>query len=71
MTPVGVLTMIDDVFSISNCGPESTQIQEYLNIKTASKKLQYATENTFLCMLARKIQDMDAKTPISIVGRVT
>ena len=30
--PVSVLTMIDDVFSISNCGPESTQIQEYLKI---------------------------------------
>ena len=54
MTPVSVLTMIDDVFSISNCGPESTQIQEYLNIKTASKKLQYATEKTFQMHVGKK-----------------
>ena len=49
LTPVSALTMIDDVFCISNCGPESTQIQEYINIKTASKKLQYAIDKTF-CM---------------------
>ena len=38
--------MIDDVLGLSNCGPESTQLQEYINIKTASKKLQYATDKT-------------------------
>ena len=38
--------MIDDVLGLSNCGPESTQLQEYINIKTASKKLQFATDKT-------------------------
>ena len=47
VTPVSLLTMIDDVFALSNCGPEASQMQEYLNIKTGSKKLQYATDKTF------------------------
>ena len=46
-TPVSLLTMLDDVFALSNCGPEATQMQEYINIKTGSKKLQYATDKTF------------------------
>ena len=39
--------MLDDLFAISYCGLESTQMQEFLNIKTGSKKLQYSIEKTF------------------------
>ena len=39
--------MIDDVFALSNCGPESRQINAYINIKTGCKKLQYAKEKTY------------------------
>jgi hypothetical protein len=39
--------MIDDVLAFANCGPKSTQIQEFLNIKSGSKKLQFSTEKTF------------------------
>ena len=53
-TPLSVLSMIDDVFAISNCGPESLQIQEFLNIKTGSKKLQYATDKTFCMHIGKK-----------------
>ena len=53
-TPLSVLSMIDDVFAISNCGPESLQIQEFLNIKTGSKKLQYATDKTFRMHIGKK-----------------
>ena len=45
-TPVSLLTMLDDVFALSNCGPESIQINESINIKTGSKKLQFAKEKT-------------------------
>ena len=38
--------MINDVLGLSNCGPESTQLQEYINIKTASKNLQFAIDKT-------------------------
>ena len=43
-TPVSPLTMLDDVFALSLCGPNSIQMQEFLNIKSGSKKLQYATD---------------------------
>ena len=29
-TPISVLAMLDDVFAISNCGPESTQMQKFI-----------------------------------------
>ena len=63
-TPVSLLTMLDDVFALSNCGPEATQMQEYINLKTGSKKLQYATDKTFKMHVGKtrnsyKCQDTD------------
>ena len=56
-TPVSLLTMIDDVFAISNCGPDATKMQEYINIKSASKKLQFSTSKTFRMHIGRKRPD--------------
>ena len=55
VTPVSLLTMIDDVLALSFCGPKSTQIQEYINIKTGSKKLQFSTGKTFQMHIGSKI----------------
>ena len=60
-TPVSLLTMLDDVFSLSNCGPESTQINEFINIKTASKKLQFAQEKTYKLHIGRSKQSYQCK----------
>ena len=46
-TPVSLLTMLDDVFSLSYCGPEALQMQEFINIKTGSKRLQFAWDKTY------------------------
>ena len=54
ITPVSPLTMLDDVFALSFCGPESIQLQEFLNIKSASKKLQYAPDKTFRMHIGAK-----------------
>ena len=40
ITPVSLLTMIDDVLALSLCGPQSTQIREYINIKTGNSNSQ-------------------------------
>ena len=56
-TPSGkglYLTMLDDVFAISTCGPASIQLQEYINIKSGSKKLQFAREKTFRMHIGKK-----------------
>ena len=64
-TPVSLLTMIDDVFGLSNCGPESIQINEYINIKTGSKKLQFARDkNLSKGMLVGQKQVIGARMPI-------
>ena len=39
---------------MSNCGPESIQIQEYVNIKSGSKKLQFAPDKTSRLHIGRK-----------------
>ena len=54
ITPVSPLTMLDDVFALSLCGPESIQMQEFLNIKSGSKKLQYATDKTYRMHIGTK-----------------
>ena len=45
-TPISPLTMLDDILTFSNCGPEAIQMREFINIKTGSKKLQMATDKT-------------------------
>ena len=53
-TPAGLLTMLDDVFAISTCGPASIQLQEYINLKSGCKKLQFAREKTFGMHIGKK-----------------
>ena len=53
-TPVSPLAMLDDVLALSSCGPESTQIQDFLNIKSGCKKLQYSTEKTYRMHIGRR-----------------
>ena len=57
ITPVSLLTMIDDVLALSLCGPQSTKIQEYINIKTGSKKLQFSTGKTYQMHIGSKKPD--------------
>ena len=54
--------MIDDVFALSNCGPESRQINEYINIKTGCKKLQYAQEKTCKLHIGKAKDSFRCKT---------
>ena len=35
--------MVDDLFTISKCGQETTKINEFINTKTALKRLQFGT----------------------------
>ena len=44
--PISPLTMLDDVLSFSNCGPEAVQMREFINMKTGSKKLQMAIDKS-------------------------
>lgn len=52
-TPVSLLSMLDDVLGLSICGPEATQLREYINIKSGSKKLQFAIDKTVKMHIGR------------------
>ena len=41
--PIPPLGMVDDLFTISTCGFRTTMVNEYINFKTAMKKLQFGT----------------------------
>ena len=60
-TPVSHLAMLDDVLTLSRCRPEAIQLQEFINIKSGSKKLQYATEKTYQMHVGRRRSEYDCK----------
>jgi hypothetical protein len=39
--PIGILGMIDDIVGVSEHGLHATQLNAFINIKTAEKKLQF------------------------------
>ena len=45
--PIPPLGLVDDLFTISNCGFKTTMMNEYINTKTAMKKLQFGTTKCF------------------------
>ena len=42
--PIPPLGMVDDLFTISNCGFKTTMMNQFLNSKTAMKRLQFGTK---------------------------
>ena len=45
IVPIPPLGLVDDLLTISSCGFKTTQINQYLNSKTAEKRLQFGTMN--------------------------
>ena len=43
LVPIPPLGMVDDLFTISNCGFKTTMMNQYINSKTAMKRLQFGT----------------------------
>ena len=39
--PIGVLGMIDDLVGVSESGVKATQLNAFINVKSAEKKLQF------------------------------
>ena len=42
--PIPPLGLVDDLFTISPCGYKTTEMNEYINCKTAEKRLQFGTK---------------------------
>ena len=43
IVPIPPLGMVDDLFTISECGVKTSLLNQFINVKTASKKLQFGT----------------------------
>ena len=52
--PVGVLGMIDDLAGISESGVEAKQLNAFLNVKAAEKKLQFGRDKCHTLKIAHK-----------------
>jgi hypothetical protein len=44
IVPIGPLGMVDDLLTISECGYQTTLMNQYINCKTGSKRLQFGTD---------------------------
>ena len=42
--PIPPLGMVDDLLTISECGFKTNLLNEFLNLKTATKKLEFGTK---------------------------
>ena len=52
--PIGILGMIDDIVGVSENGVSATQLNAYINIKTAEKKLQFGHSKCNSLTIAHK-----------------
>ena len=47
IVPIPPLGLVDDLFTISLCGYKTSMMNQYINSKTAMKKLQFGTSKCF------------------------
>ena len=52
--PVGILGMVDDVAGVSECGKNAKQLNAFINIKTAEKRLQFGADKCHTLTIANK-----------------
>ena len=43
--PIAPLGMVDDLLTISECGVKTNLMNQYINLKTGTKRLQFGTSN--------------------------
>ena len=54
--PIGVLGMVDDIAGVSESGSKAVQLNSYINVKTAEKKLQFGPDKCHTLTIAHKSQ---------------
>ena len=52
--PVGILGMIDDVAGVSESGTKATELNSFINVKSAEKKLQFGPDKCNILTIAHK-----------------
>ena len=55
--PIPPLGLVDDLLTISSCGFKTTQMNQYLNSKTAEKRLQFGTSKCIKLHIGKSCND--------------
>ena len=55
--PIPPLGLVDDLLTISSCGFRTTQMNQYLNSKTAEKRLQFSTSKCIKLHIGKSCND--------------
>ena len=59
--PIGPLGMVDDLLTISECGVNTTLMNQYINFKTATKRLQFGTAKCIKMHVGKSESDILCK----------
>ena len=57
IVPVGPLGMVDDLLGISEAGHKAKELNTYINLKTADKKLQFGLDKCKVMLVGKKIEN--------------
>ena len=58
IVPIPLLGLVDDVFAISACGYKTEKMNQFINHKTALKKLQFGTSKCVKLHIGRTCNDL-------------
>lgn len=61
IVPIGPLGMVDDLLTISECGYKTNLMNQYINVKTGTKRLQFGTSKCIKMHIGRDKCDILCK----------
>ena len=67
--PIPPLGMVDYLFTISRCGYETTLMNQFLNTKTAMKRLQFGTAKCLSFMWVNHVIQLCVKISMWMAGK--
>ena len=59
--PIGPLGMVDDLLTISECGYNTSLMNNFINVKTATKRLQFGTDKCIKMHIGKSNSDVLCK----------
>ena len=59
--PIGPLGMVDDLLTITECGVKTTMMNQYINFKTGTKRLQFGTKKCIKMHIGKMKSDILCK----------
>ena len=55
--PIGILGLVDDVVGVSEAGYKAQELNTYINLKTADKKLQFGIDKCKVMLVGKSVEN--------------